>query len=144
MYAYWTFMCCYIYALHWVIKLVFVYHSLLKNMLMIEKINGLNDRNNKTAVKSCDCLFLPLKLTCHINRRHICFDIKSISVHQLLWMNVMLDFIYMVLAELLSTGYKRKIQNDNVCRRRESNQRPLAFQRVPLTTQLSGLLMRSD
>ena len=35
-----------------------------------------------------------LKLTCrHINRRHICFNIKSISVHPLLWMNVMLDFI---------------------------------------------------
>ena len=28
----------------------------------------------------------PLKLTCHhINRRHICFNIKSISVHPLLW-----------------------------------------------------------
>ena len=35
----------------------------------------------------------------------------------------MLDFIYMVFAELLSTGSKRKIQNDNVCLRRESNQR---------------------
>ena len=31
-----------------------------------------------------------LKLTCrHINRRHICLIIKSISVHPLLWMNVM-------------------------------------------------------
>ena len=40
-----------------------------------------------------------LKLTCrHINRRHICFNIKSISVHPLLWMNVMLDFICMVFA----------------------------------------------
>ena len=38
-----------------------------------------------------------LKLTCHhINRRHFCFNIKSISVHPLLWMNVMLDFICMV------------------------------------------------
>ena len=38
-----------------------------------------------------------LKLTCrHINRRYICFNIKSISVHPLLWMNVMLDFICMV------------------------------------------------
>ena len=42
---------------------------------------------------------LCLKLTCrHINRRHICFNIKSISVHPLLWMNVMLDFICMVFA----------------------------------------------
>ena len=41
----------------------------------------------------------PLKLTCrHINRRHICFNIKSISVHPLLWMSVMLDFICMVFA----------------------------------------------
>ena len=40
-----------------------------------------------------------LKLTCHhINRRHFCFNIKSISVHPLLWMNVMLDFICMVFA----------------------------------------------
>ena len=40
-----------------------------------------------------------LKLTCrHINRRHICFNIKSISVHPLHWMNVMLDFICMVFA----------------------------------------------
>ena len=52
----------------------------------------------------------------------------------------MLDFIRMVFAELLSTGCKRKIQNDNLCIRRESNQRPLAFQRVALTTRLSGLL----
>ena len=74
-----------------------------------------------------------LKLTCHINRRHICFSIKSISVHSLLWMNVMLDFICMVVAELWSTGSNRKIQNHKVCLRRESNQRPLAFQRVPLT-----------
>ena len=41
------------------------------------------------------------------------FNIKSISVHPLLWMNVMLDFICMVFAELSSTGYKRKIQNDD-------------------------------
>ena len=40
-----------------------------------------------------------LKLTCHhINRRHFCFNIKSISVHPLLWMNVMIDFISMVFA----------------------------------------------
>ena len=80
-----------------------------------------------------------LKLTCHhINRRHICFNIKAISFHPLLWMNAMLDFICMVFAELLSTGYKRKIQNYNLCLRLESTQRPLAFQRVPLTTRLIG------
>ena len=50
------------------------------------------------------------------------------------------DFICMVVAELLSTGYRRKIKNDKVCLRRELNQSPLAFQRVPLTTRLSGLL----
>ena len=84
---------------------------------------------------------LTLMLTCHhINRRHICLNIKFISVHPLLWMNFMLDFMCMVFAELLSMGYKRKIQNDKVCLRRESNQRHLAFQRVPLTTRLSGLL----
>ena len=42
-----------------------------------------------------------LKLTCHhLNRRHICFNIKSIPVHPLLWMNVMLDFICMVFTEM--------------------------------------------
>ena len=51
-----------------------------------------------------------------------------------------LDFICLFFTELLSTGYKRTIQNDNVCLWRESNQRPLAFQRFPLTTRLSGLL----
>ena len=46
----------------------------------------------------------PLKLTCHhINRRHFCFNIKSISVHPLLWMNVMLDFICMVFAGMWTT-----------------------------------------
>ena len=86
--------------------------------------------------------FSYLKLTCHhINRRHICFNIKSTSVHPLLWMNVMLNCICGVVAELLSPGYKRNIQNDNVSLRRESNQRPLSFQSVPLTTRLSGLLM---
>ena len=55
-------------------------------------------------------------------------------------MNGMLDCICMVFAELLSTGYKRKIQNDIVCLRQKSNQRPLAVERVPLTNRLSGLL----
>ena len=46
-----------------------------------------------------DVVGLDLKLTCHhINRRHFCFNIKSLSVHPLLWMNVMLDFICMVFA----------------------------------------------
>ena len=45
-----------------------------------------------------------LKLTCrHINRRHFCFNIKSFSVHPLLWMNVMLDFICMVFAGMWTT-----------------------------------------
>ena len=45
-----------------------------------------------------------LKLTRrHINRRHFCFNIKSISVHPLLWMNVMLDFIWMVFAGMWTT-----------------------------------------
>ena len=46
-----------------------------------------------------DAAINALKLTCrHINRRHICFNIKSISVHPLLWMNVMPDFICMAFA----------------------------------------------
>ena len=73
--------------------------------------NWIGDVDIMLPVKFC---LIPLKLTCHqINRRHICFNIKSISVHPLLWMNVMLDSICMVCAELPSTGYKRKIQNDN-------------------------------
>ena len=65
-----------------------------------------------------------LKLYCHhINGRHIYFYIKSISVHPLLWMNVMLDFICMIFAELWSTESKSKIQNYDVCLRRDSNQR---------------------
>ena len=52
-----------------------------------------------------------LKLTCHhINRRHISFNIESISVYPLLWIYVMLDFICMVFAELWSTESKRKIK----------------------------------
>ena len=43
----------------------------------------------------------------------------------------MLDFICMVFAEMWAAESKRKIQNDNVCLHRESNQRSLAFQRVP-------------
>ena len=49
-------------------------------------------------------VLLALKLTCHhINRRHFCFNIKSISVHPLLWKNVMLDFICMVFDGMWTT-----------------------------------------
>ena len=42
----------------------------------------------------------------------------------------MLDFIGMGFAELWASGSKWKIQNEkNICLHRESNQRPLAFQR---------------
>ena len=37
----------------------------------------------------------------------------------------MLDFIFMVFAEVLSTGSKRKIQNDSLFLPWESNQQPL-------------------
>ena len=58
---------------------------------------------------------LSLKLTCHqINRSHICLNIKCISVQPLLWMHVMLDFMCMVFAELLSTGYEWKIQKSTM------------------------------
>ena len=53
---------------------------------------------------------LNLKLICrHIHRRHIFVNIQSISVHPLLWMNVMLYSIFMVFAEMCATGIKRKI-----------------------------------
>ena len=67
-----------------------------------------------------------------------CLNIKSISLHPLLLMNIILDFIFIGFAELWATGSKRKTQNENICIRRESNQRPLAFQRTALTTRLSG------
>ena len=48
---------------------------------------------------------IALKLTRrYINRRHICFNIKSFSVHPLLWIYVMLDFIHIGFAELSATG----------------------------------------
>ena len=78
-----------------------------------------------------------LKLTRpYINRRHIFFNIYSFSVQPLLWTNVMLDFICIDFVELSATESKRKIQNQIVCLRGESNLRPLAFQRVTLTTRL--------
>ena len=46
----------------------------------------------------------------------------------------MLDFICIVFAELQLTGSERKIQNDNMCFLRESNQRSFAFQWAALTT----------
>ena len=75
-----------------------------------------------------------LKLACHINCRCFFLNIKSISVHPLLWMNIMLDDICMVFAELWATGSKRKIQNENMCFRWESKQR------AALTTRLAGQL----
>ena len=46
-----------------------------------------------------------LKLTFrHINRRHICLNIKSIIVHPMLWMNVMLDFICICLRRAVIKG----------------------------------------
>ena len=50
----------------------------------------------------------------------------------------MLDFICIGFAELWATESKRKIQKENKCLRRESNQQPLAFQRAALTTRKSG------
>ena len=70
--------------------------------------------------------------------RQYFFNTKIISVLPLLWMNVMLDFICMVFIELWATGRKRKIQNENTCLRRESNQWPLPFQRAALTTRHEG------
>ena len=86
--------------------------------------------------------FPALKLTCHnINSHHIFLNIKSISAHPLLI--VMHDFICTILAVLWATGRKRKIQYENLCLCRESNQRIPAFQRVALTTWLSRLLTTS-
>ena len=112
------------------------FHTLLEN---VPYIKYLVRRLYKYTFAASGNDQLMLKLTCrHINRRHICFNIKSISVNPLLWMNVMLDFICMVFAGMLTMFRQRKFQNDNVCLRRESNPRSLAFQRVPLTTRLSG------
>ena len=72
----------------------------------------------------------------HLNRGHICSNIKSFSVQPLLCMNVMFDFICIGFAERSATGGKRKLQNENMCLRVESNLRPLAFQLDTLTTQL--------
>ena len=46
----------------------------------------------------------------------------------------------MVFAKLREMGSKGKVQNENMCLQRESNNRPLAFQHAALTTWLSGQL----
>ena len=71
---------------------------------------------NFTAVRHCRVTFKIVtrqidqsdcwKLTWGI----IIVNIKSISLHPLLWMNVMLDFICMGFTELWATGIKRKLQ----------------------------------
>ena len=62
---------------------------------VLDKLDG----SYPKTIYTKDITNILLKLTCHhINRRHFCFNIKSISVHPLLWMNVMLDFIFMVFA----------------------------------------------
>ena len=67
------------------------------NLIIIPKLNHLFIALPNPSIDT-------LKLTCHhINRRHFCFNIKSISVHPLLWMNVMLDFICMVFAGMWTT-----------------------------------------
>ena len=72
-------------------------HFLLK--IKFSEFNALRGYYSKLVVVVS--VFDELKLTCHhLNRRHICFNIKSIPVHPLLWMNVMLDFICMVFAEM--------------------------------------------
>ena len=82
--------------------------GIMGNVITIAKIAHDKRLHNPTYCSIC-CLACAdliglihfLKLTCHhLNRRHICFNIKSIPVHPLLWMNVMLDFIYMVFAEM--------------------------------------------
>ena len=45
-------------------------------------------------------------------------------MHPLIRMHVMLDFICVIFVKLWVTGSKRKVQNQNIYLRRESNQRP--------------------
>ena len=58
------------------------------------------------------------------------FNIKSIFWHPLLWMDVMLDIICMVFAELWATGIKRNIHNENMCFRNRTSD--YLFSSVPL------------
>ena len=48
-------------------------------------------------------------------------------MYSLLCINVMLDFIWMCVTELWSTGNKQEIQNENKRLNRTSNQWPFAF-----------------
>ena len=57
-------------------------------------------------------------------------------MHTLLWMNVMLNFMFMNFAELWTTVSKRKIQNENIWLHRESNQGPSLSSVAPLTIRL--------
>ena len=63
-----------------------------------------------------------LKLYCtHIYRRQL-FDMIYNSMDLLLWMNVILDFIFIGFTVLWWTGGKRKLQKDNICLQWYSNQ----------------------
>ena len=53
---------------------------------------------------------------------------KKREENLLLWMNVMLDFIWIGFVELWETRRKWNIHNENVRLQRESNQQPIAFQ----------------
>ena len=91
------------------------------------------------SVQKWFAIFLWKLICCHINRRHI-FLVFNLSLcnHNSGWISCLISFIY-GFRRAVRNG-KRKVQNENMCLRRESNQRPLAFQRVALTTWLSGQL----
>ena len=91
------------------------------------------------SVQKWFAIFLWKLICCNINRRHI-FLVLNLSLcnHNSGWMPCLISFIY-GFRRAVRNG-KRKVQNENMCLRRESNQRPLAFQRVALTTWLSGQL----
>ena len=55
-------------------------------------------------------------------------NIISTSMHLLLWMNIMLDFICTAFAEVLWMGGQWTNQNENICIHRESNKQPLTLQ----------------
>ena len=66
----------------------------------------------------------------------IFLKIISISIHLLIWKKTMLDFIFIGFAALSGKGRERKIQNENISLRWDSNQRnhdtesqPSAFDR---------------
>ena len=68
-----------------------------------------------------------------------CYFYRHPVLHRAETPHVWLYTVHLV--EMWSYFRKRKIQNDNICLRRESNQHPLAFQRASLTTRLWGQLM---